>query len=363
MKRFLISVLVLCVVAPVSFGSDEYTWVGSNGNFTDASWTVKTDAAYVSQGWVAPAIPYENQTYIGTSATISVQSRPQITNSSTITVNTDVVPLGVGFSQGQLDKGSLIIDAGGKYMIATGYQTCGQKATSYADGFALVVQNGGQYVNAGVMASASDSQKGTLMTYTTANTYGHVIISGAGTIFDSRFVSGGRAGQTQVRHGMLEVQGAGSTINIGSLSPSGNNVTMNYKFVTDVTGAVSKVNIDTLLSFKQGYSASHTANVSLLELVLNAAPTVGDQIVLFDLTDAAVRTGLLGGIAGNLVSEGGTVMGLLGPDQLTGTKYYFSLTYAGGESGNDVILTAVPEPATMALLSLGGLLLARKRRA
>ena len=46
-----------------------------------------------------------------------------------------------------------------------------------------------------------------------------------------------------------------------------------------------------------------------------------------------------------------------------GNDYLFHITYGGGQDFNDVVLTSVPEPATLTLLGLGALgLLARRRR-
>lgn len=278
MKKFLGVMLVLCVVAPASFGAylDEYTWTGTAGNFNDATWTVKTnDTAGAAS---RPAVPFES----ANTTDWTNYARPQVINgTSVVTINTNLAPLNVGFAQFQLDKGQVVVDQGGKLVIGNGYMTAGQKGTSYAQNYGLVVQNGGQYVNQAIMTSTSDTQKGTLMTYTTANSYGHVTVSGTGTLFDSRFVFGGRAGQTQVRNAMFEVIGSGSTISVGTFGPGGNNLTMTYKFTTDAQG-VAPIDIDTLLAFKQGVSATHVANVSKLDLVLGAdAPA---SILLFDLT-------------------------------------------------------------------------------
>ena len=40
----------------------------------------------------------------------------------------------------------------------------------------------------------------------------------------------------------------------------------------------------------------------------------------------------------------------------------YTLDYAGGTSGTDVVLSVVPEPSSMSLLALGGLALLRRRR-
>lgn len=350
MKRLILSVMVLCVVAPASFGAylDEYTWVAtSSGNFTDATWTCKTgDPAGATS---RPAVPYES----ANTTDWTNYARPDIGNGTNITINTDIAPLDLGFAQFQIKKGTVTVDNGGEFRIHTGY--IHMSTNSQASG--LIVQNGGKYINTGTMSSTGDNQRGTLLTYTTTNALGFVTISGADTLFDTKILFGGRAGQTQVRYGQVNVLGSGSTINTEVVGPGGNNLTISYNFTTDA-GGVSAINVGTSLAFQQGVALSHTANVAKLSFVLGAAPTEGQVFTLFDLDADAVRTGLMKTTGGTALVEKAAIHSWFGD-----TQYWFELSYKGGETGNDVILTAIPEPATIGLLSLGGLVLARRRRA
>jgi hypothetical protein len=128
------------------------------------------------------------------------------------------------------------------------------------------------------------------------------------------------------------------------------------KFVMDADGA-SAVNIN---------RAASTALVmgldSRLIIELTAVP-VASEIVLFNLVDPL---GAVSGLNGGKFRDkwGKTIVNssnYLYAD-FESTRYWFNLNYNGG-TGNDVTLTLVPEPATIGLLSLGGLVLARRRRA
>jgi hypothetical protein len=253
----------------------------------------------------------------------------------------------------QIDKGKVIIDAGGKLKIHDGYMTAGAKNTTA--GLGLFVQNGGQYINT---ANGTGNQAGTLLNYSTAGAMAAVTISGSGTLFDTYWLYGKRYTQTQVNSALFSVVGSGSTINVGTANPGGNNLTMTYRFTSDVAG-VSAINIATAVSFVQGSgNASYTNNKSILDFVLGVAPTTGQSYVLFDLASGATKTGNLMDKWGNVLYEGTGVMSWFGD-----TQYVFRLTYKGGATGNDIMLTEVPEPATIGLLSLGALALVRRRRA
>ncbi|MCE5325198.1 MAG: PEP-CTERM sorting domain-containing protein [Planctomycetaceae bacterium] len=75
---------------------------------------------------------------------------------------------------------------------------------------------------------------------------------------------------------------------------------------------------------------------------------------------AASATGILISIA--LFDTGAAISGTLGAT-LSGKIGSFDGTLSLGDSGHDILLTVVPEPATMSLVVLGGLAaLIRRRR-
>jgi hypothetical protein len=346
MKRLIVLSLVLCVVAPASFGaySDEYTWQGpgqvsGNGNFTDTTAWKCTNTNDPAGTASRPLVPQEGNT----SSAFTNYSRPQLTNGNTITINTDLAPLNVGFNQFQIDRGTVIVDNGGRLVVGGGYLRCSNG--SNANG-GLIVQNGGYYRSNGT------GNNGTFVNYNTANSVGALTISGAGTQFNSTMLYAARPNYATVVTSNINVLGSGSTINVGTFSMSTSKATVNWTFLTD-TSSVSTINIATALAL------STTTASSVLNFQLGAAPS-GADIVLFDLAAAATRTGYLK----NAVS--GTLLGqdsLLPKVTFGGTDYWYRIKYNGGDTHNDVVLYSVPEPATLGLLSLGGLFMARRRRA
>jgi hypothetical protein len=355
MKRILGLVLVLCVVAPATFGviyTDEYTWQGpggvsGNGNFTDATAWKCTNTNDPAGAASRPLPPQESANV----APWTNYSRPQLTNGNTITINTDLAPLNVGYQQVQISKGNMVVDNGGKLVIGGGYLYC--TAATVSSG--LTVQNGGQYIN----NAASGTQNGHLLSYQTTNSIGFTTVSGAGTLFDTKLMYACRPAQQQTgKQVSFNVLGSGSTINVGTYGPGGNNTTATFNFTVDA-GGVAPINIATSLAFVLGSSSSYTNNTTKLNMILNAAPSAGD-IVLFDLASGATRTGYL---------KNGVTATVLGQDSLLpkatfdGTDYWYRIKYNGGATGNDVVLYSVPEPATLGLLSLGGLFFARRRKA
>jgi len=88
-------------------------------------------------------------------------------------------------------------------------------------------------------------------------------------------------------------------------------------------------------------------NDALLRVAVGYAPTLGDSFTIID----NLGSGKIGGTFLNLPDEAVLQVGV----------NYFRIDYQGG-TGNDVVLTAVPEPATLSLLTVGLLAVASRRR-
>jgi len=157
----------------------------------------------------------------------------------------------------------------------------------------------------------------------------------------------------------FEINGSDALVEIGSLRLDQNstNTTM-LKFVTDADG-VSPINV-----YGNGANAVIFGNMSKLDFVLGAAPEMDQVFTLLNLVyDGSTQraddnTGAkFRDAAGNSITQYNCIVRSFG-----GTDYFLKISYIGG-TGNDVTLTVVPEPATLAILSLGGLALVRRRRA
>lgn len=343
MKKLLIGLLALCVVAPASFGATyEYTWSNAaNGNFTDTTWTCNLTGG--------PATPFEK----GAGPLTGDTARPQLTNGATITVNTNVAPLNVGFNQFQTTKGDVVIENGGRMGIGA-YLFCSNNNSNGNAGFnGLTVKSGGTYFN----NANTGSQSGHMFVYTTAAATGVTTLE-AGSNFTSKAVYLARDNGSYAATGKWNILGSGSAINVNYIMTGGGvGGKLTYKFASDA-GGISTVcvnNTATTVGRVEFAGGARGASTSILDFQLGAAPIEGQQFVLFDLAAGAISTGKLTTLWGTTIDEGGLIDVWYGD-----TMYGLHATYKGGDTGNDVILTVVPEPATLAVLGLGGLLLRRR---
>lgn len=154
--------------------------------------------------------------------------------------------------------------------------------------------------------------------------------------------------------GRFVIDGDSSTINmnhllVGSATVSTGNGDATLEYQLTSAGKVSKITVvDTKLD---------QVAASLTKLVVNATTAPIDDILLVENTGSTAVLGLFDTINGIAASEG-AIVNLAGADYAL-TYLYDSVTKTVG-AGNDIALW-IPEPATIALFSLGLIAIRRKR--
>lgn len=228
---------------------------------------------------------------------------------------------------------------------------CG--ASGSADQFAVVTQTGGKLVvNDLVLARSKNA--------TTFTTYGTYEISG-GTI-QARAESSGRISiasfvDTSGNAGVARFQIVGdkATINMKQLlvgskmsNADGTGGTGSLEYYLSATGQVSKITVDN--------TAINTVPAILTKLIVKACVVPQADILLVENTGASAVVGMFDELNGGSGAEG-TVICL--------AHERFMLTYlydANADlANNDIALVYIPEPATIALLSLGLIAIRRKK--
>jgi len=181
------------------------------------------------------------------------------------------------------------------------------------------------------MHSGTFSQlTGNLLIGKAADAFGTVLIDGGALAVTNTIINGNATTGT----GLLHIVGDAASINTGGYTQNANST-----LELDING-ISPIVVsgDATLA---GY----------LDVGFLTAPSPNSFFTILELTDAGH-------------SVGGTFAGL--PDGAVfaagGSPLVVQIDYFGGIDDNDVVLHVLPEPATLSLLTLGGLALLRRRR-
>lgn len=270
-----------------------------------------------------------------------------------------------GFNQTVAGLG---VDNAGANPGGTGVGISGEITNSGVTDNTLTVNNSDNFTYNGVIERniALTKQGAGTLTLGGVNTYVGVTAVTDGTLI----VSGSIAGSaTTVSGGTLKGAGTVGSLAIlagGTLAPgnspgilnAGNTDFGGGTFALEINGTVVGTNYDQL---NVNGSISFTANTPLsISLGFDPADD-GSQlftILANDGLDAINTSGGLFSFGGNPLTEGA---------QFDSGSQLFSISYVGG-SGNDVVLTAVPEPSSASVLlaglaSLAGLKRRRRRNA
>ena len=210
---------------------------------------------------------------------------------------------------------------------------------------------------------------------------GTAVLSGTETYTGGTTVSNGTLDVTGSVGGLITVQsnatlsgyGYGSNVVVASggiLDPG--ILTSNF-YVSNLTlsnNSLTRLEIQsaTIHDFVTVSNSMTLVNSPKLTLALtngwSQSANVGQTIVLFNNVFSGVNGGWdgtntlfqlvdPGGSNNGLMLTNGTVFAINGG---TGTNNYFQINYFGGTGGNDIVLTVIPEPSTINLILLIGML-------
>jgi autotransporter-associated beta strand protein len=163
----------------------------------------------------------------------------------------------------------------------------------------------------------------------------------------SASVIGDITGANGVANTMTINPGVGNSFSFAGAIANFNTITVSSGSFTlggQLTLALNGLTPGTTTGFDQLVFSSNTGALVLdsgasLNLILGFTPAFGDTFKVVDFMSSGTLSGTFGGL-----SEG---------SHFTVSGQQFSITYLGGVSGHDVVLTAIPEPSTTVLLFAG----------
>jgi len=145
----------------------------------------------------------------------------------------------------------------------------------------------------------------------------------------------------------LSLTGSDVTVEAGSFKVLGEG---NLEFIADAAGISTIEQVDSEGVFELGAPEPENDTAPGLDVDLSALDPGITEVTLIDAASPLNEN--VDGTLFEGLAEGAVVPGANG-----GT-----ITYAGGPDGNDVVLQNVPEPASLALLGVGGVMLSVTRR-
>ncbi len=214
----------------------------------------------------------------------------------------------------------------------------------------------------GTVASSLTKSGSNTLTLTNANTYTGTTTVNAGVLLVNNSTgSGTGTGAVQVNVGTL-----GGTGSVSGAVTIGNGAGVGDSFISPGTSVGTFTTTSTLSIGNDGvYKFELNSNTSTADKIVAAGVSLSSSssINFTDLGSTVLTLGTTFKIIDN--TSGSAISGLFsnlaeGQDVTFGLNTY-EASYVGGD-GNDLVLTVVPEPATMAMMALGGGLLVGVQR-